>query len=91
MFIWYQSSYNSCKLSIILNKEETDENNREKYEITECFDKQLTQDGISWCSFNVEGCVLNINLTETIKTDKETRENPCNIKAVVDGKSKPWT
>jgi len=24
-----------------------DKNNMEKYEITECFDKQLTQDGIS--------------------------------------------
>lgn len=47
---------------------------------------QLTHNEISWCSFNIEGCVLNINLTESKKTDKETRENPCNIKAAIDGK-----
>lgn len=47
---------------------------------------QLTQDEISWCSFNIEGCILNINITEVPKSDKETRETPCNIKASIDGK-----
>lgn len=47
---------------------------------------QLIEDEIAWCSFNVEGCILNVNLTET--QQKEKRETPCNIKAKIDGKIK---
>ena len=47
---------------------------------------QLTQNEVSWCSFNIEGCVLNINITESKRTDRETRKNPCNLKATIDGR-----
>lgn len=47
---------------------------------------QLNNNKIAWCSFNLEGCVLNINITETKTTDKEERETPCNLKALIDGK-----
>lgn len=47
---------------------------------------QLNNNKIAWCSFNVEGCVLNINITEAKSSDKEERETPCNLKASTDGK-----
>lgn len=49
---------------------------------------QLTQDGIAWCSMNVEGCVLTVNLSETTVSDKEKRQNPSNLKALIEGKIK---
>lgn len=49
---------------------------------------QLTMDGIAWCSFNVEGSVLTVNLTEVAVSDKEERKIPSNIKASFNGKIK---
>ncbi|MBR3909112.1 MAG: sporulation protein YqfD [Clostridia bacterium] len=49
---------------------------------------QLTQDGIAWCSMNVEGCVLTVNLSETAVSDKEQRQIPSNLKASIEGKIK---
>lgn len=49
---------------------------------------QLTQEGIAWCSLNIEGCVLTVNLSETKKSDKDERKTPSNIKADFDGEIK---
>lgn len=49
---------------------------------------QLTQNGIAWCSLNIEGSVLTVNLSETTVSDKEQRQNPSNLKAAFDGKIK---
>ncbi len=49
---------------------------------------QLTQDGIAWCSLNIEGCVLTVNLSEAAVSDKEARQIPSNIKAAIEGKIK---
>lgn len=49
---------------------------------------QLTQAGIAWCSFNIEGSVLTVNLSEIAVSDKEERKTPSNIKASFDGKIK---
>ena len=48
----------------------------------------LEQKQISWCSLNVEGCVLTINLTEAKETDKGKRQSPSNLKSTVEGKIK---
>ncbi len=48
----------------------------------------LAQKEIAWCSLNIEGSVLTINLTESQKSDKEQRKNPSNIKAKIEGKIK---
>ncbi len=48
----------------------------------------LQQKQISWCSLNIEGCVLTINLTEAEATDKDKRQNPSNLKSIVEGKIK---
>ncbi len=49
---------------------------------------QLTQSGIAWCSLNLEGSVLTVNLSETAISDKEQRQNPSNLKAAFEGKIK---
>lgn len=49
---------------------------------------QLTQKGIAWCSMNVEGCVLTVNLSESEVSDKEERQTPSNLKASIEGKIK---
>lgn len=49
---------------------------------------QLIQEGVSWCSLNVEGSVLTVNLSEKAVTDKEKRKSPSNLKASLDGKIK---
>ncbi len=49
---------------------------------------QLVQDGIAWCSLNVEGSILTVNLSEAEVSDKEERKEPSNIKAAFDGKIK---
>lgn len=49
---------------------------------------QLTQEGIAWCSLNLEGSILTINVSETTISDKKEREKPSNIKAVFSGKIK---
>lgn len=49
---------------------------------------QLTQSGIAWCSLNLEGSVLTVNLSETAVSDKEQRQNPSNLKATFEGKIK---
>ncbi len=49
---------------------------------------QLIQDGIAWCSLNVEGCVLTVNLSEATVSDKDSRQFPSNIKASIAGKIK---
>ncbi len=48
----------------------------------------LQQKGIAWCSLNVEGSVLTVNLSETAVSDKKERETPSNLKAAFDGKIK---
>lgn len=48
----------------------------------------LTQEGVAWCSLNIEGCVLTVNLSETAISDKKNRETPMNLKAKFDGKIK---
>lgn len=45
----------------------------------------LLQKKLAWCSINVEGSVLTINVTESINTDKEERSIPTNLKAKSDG------
>ena len=67
------------KVGIIKNKVDT------KYDSQRLL---LKQKGSAWGSFNLEGCVLTLNLTETAVTDKEERESPSNIKAAVNGKIK---
>lgn len=47
---------------------------------------QLIQNDIAWCSLNIEGCVLNVNLTEAPPSDKQERQTPSNLKALTDGK-----
>ncbi len=47
---------------------------------------QLNQEGIAWCSLNVEGSVLTVNLSEMAISDKERRQTPSNLKATFDGK-----
>lgn len=47
---------------------------------------QLMQKEIAWCSLNVEGSILNINLTEQPVSEKEERQSPSNLKALTDGK-----
>lgn len=49
---------------------------------------QLVQDGIAWCSLNVEGGVLTVNLSETTVSDKSERQVPSNLKANFEGKIK---
>ncbi len=49
---------------------------------------QLIQNGIAWCSINVEGCVLTVNISETVLSDREERQTPSNLKAIADGKIK---
>lgn len=49
---------------------------------------QLLQSGIAWCSLNLEGSVLTVNLSETAISDKEQRQNPSNLKAAFEGKIK---
>ncbi len=49
---------------------------------------QLAQNGIAWCSLNVEGSVLTVNLSETAISDKEQRQTPSNLKASIEGKIK---
>lgn len=49
---------------------------------------QLTQKELSWCALNIEGSVLTINVSEAIKSDKEERKMPTNLKANIDGKIK---
>jgi len=49
---------------------------------------QLNQKGIAWCSLNLEGSILTVNLSETAISDKEERKYPSNLKALNDGKIK---
>lgn len=49
---------------------------------------QLIQNGIAWCSLNVEGCVLTVNLSEVAISDEAERQDPSNIKAAIEGKIK---
>lgn len=49
---------------------------------------QLTRNDIAWCSFNVEGCVLTVNLSEIEKSEGNYRQDPTNIKAAIEGKIK---
>lgn len=49
---------------------------------------QLSQKGIAWCSFNLEGSVLTINISETKQTNKEERQTPTNLKSKIEGKIK---
>ncbi len=49
---------------------------------------QLTQNNIAWCSLNIEGSVLTVNLSETAISDKEQRQTPSNLKATIEGKIK---
>lgn len=46
----------------------------------------LTQDGLAWCSLNIEGCILTVNLSEAEVSDQEERQSPSNIKSAFDGK-----
>ncbi|MBQ8740191.1 MAG: sporulation protein YqfD, partial [Clostridia bacterium] len=48
----------------------------------------LQQKGIAWCSLNLEGSVLTVNLSETAVSDKEQRQSPSNLKANFEGKIK---
>lgn len=49
---------------------------------------QLLQNGIAWCSLNIEGSTLTVNLSETAISDKEQRQTPSNLKAAIEGKIK---
>lgn len=49
---------------------------------------QLIQNGVAWCSLNLEGSVLTVNLSEMAISDKEQRQVPCNLKAAIEGKIK---
>ncbi len=44
----------------------------------------LNEDGLSWASMNIEGCVLTVNVSE-IK-NKQEDQKPSNIKSLSDGK-----
>lgn len=49
---------------------------------------QLAHGKIAWCSFNIEGCVLTVNISE-IKQNKETEnKTPSNIKSIISGRIK---
>ncbi len=61
-----------------------------KNKINNKYDAQrllLIQDGLAWASVNVEGCVLTVNLTETVENKKE-EITPSNIKSSIEGKIK---
>lgn len=49
---------------------------------------QLAQNGIAWCSLNIEGSILTVNLSETAISDKEQRQTPSNLKAAIEAKIK---
>lgn len=49
---------------------------------------QLTQEGIAWCSFNLEGSVLTVNISEATDSDKQERYTHSNLKANIAGKIK---
>ena len=49
---------------------------------------QLSQNNIAWCSFNVEGCVLTVNLSEIDVSNYNEAQIPTNIKSLIDGKIK---
>lgn len=62
-----------------------------KNKINSKYDAQrlsLQQKDISWCSLNIEGSVLTVNLSESAVSDKEQRQNPSNLKADFEGKIK---
>ena len=62
-----------------------------KSDINSKYDPQrlmLAQNKIAWCSFNIEGCLLTINISEIITSDKSDRKTPTNIKATTAGKIK---
>ncbi len=62
-----------------------------KHKINAKYDAQrllLEQDGLAWGSVNLEGCVLTVNISESVISDKNEREVPSNIKASFDGKIK---
>lgn len=62
-----------------------------KNKINSKYDAQrlsLQQKDIAWCSLNVEGSVLTVNLSETAVSDKEQRQNLSNLKADFEGKIK---
>lgn len=73
-------------------------NSCKKIGITECmlkskinnkYDAQrllLEQKELAWGSFNLEGCILTVNISETEVSDKQESESPSNIKASFDGK-----
>lgn len=44
----------------------------------------LKLDGISWCAFNLEGCGLTVEISETEPTKNEN-DIPCDLKAGADG------
>ncbi len=46
----------------------------------------LNLDGLAWASFNIEGCVLTVDLTEIKVPDEEDKESISNIKSSQDGK-----
>ena len=48
----------------------------------------LEQEALSWCSLNIEGCVLAVNISEANVSDKQQRSTPSNLKAKIDGKIK---
>lgn len=45
----------------------------------------LQQKNIAWCSLNIEGSILTVNLTEVKSNDKKEREAPSNIVASSSG------
>ena len=45
----------------------------------------LKCDGIAWCSFNVEGSVLTIDISEVKDSSKDKNTFPSNIVATIDG------
>lgn len=62
-----------------------------KHNVNTKYDAQrllLEQNGLAWGSINLEGCVLTVNLSEAVVSDKEERKLPSNIKASFDGKIK---
>lgn len=62
-----------------------------KSKINSKYDPQrlmLAHNEIAWCSFNIEGCLLTVNISEISTSDKEIRKKPTNIKAKTAGKIK---
>ena len=49
---------------------------------------QLVLDGIAWCSLNIEGSVLTVNVSESTDSEKDERQLPTNLKASIAGKIK---